>query len=110
MGIVRVAPRAAIERLRAAVESWEGVTTHDDRINCTLRTDAHKDDDASSLYRAERTTRRCTLVFVRNVVRARQERINGGAPRPVRIHGHFEVERLPEHVHHDVQVGSAAES
>ena len=45
-----------------------------------------------------------------DVVRAGHERIDLDVPVALRIDGYLEVQRLPEHVHHDVQIGIATES
>jgi hypothetical protein len=47
------------------------------------------------------------MARIRNVVRSARERIDSDMPDASRIHRQFEVERLPEHIHHHVQVGIA---
>ena len=41
-------------------------------------------------------------------MRAARKCVDGDLP--LAVGGHLEIERFPEHVHHDVQVGGAAES
>ena len=78
------------------------------RRRCASSIAADKYDDASPLDCAQRTSTRHTLVL--NVVRAAGERIDGEVPDALRVHRHFEIERLPEHVHHDVHVFVTAKS
>ena len=50
------------------------------------------------------------LTCVRDILWALRKRVDRCAPDALGHGGHFEVERLPEHVHHDVQVFGAVKS
>src|SRR5437867_2352756 len=51
-----------------------------------------------------------SLSEIGNIGRAVREGVDGEAPGSPGVRGYVEIERFPEHVHHDVQVRAVAEA